>query len=65
MTRKKCLGRTPGNVLTSYACSRYAQTGKDWCYWHDPETENARLEQARRAREDRRLERQYRLRRDE
>jgi hypothetical protein len=54
MKKKKCMGRTPGNVLTSYACSRYARPGSDWCYWHDPATEAERLERAQRASHDRR-----------
>lgn len=58
--RKKCTGRTPGNVLTSYACSRNARSGSDYCYWHDPATEAERLDRSRRQANDRRLEREER-----
>jgi hypothetical protein len=58
--RKQCIARTPGNVLTSYPCSRYAQAGRDYCYWHDPETSAERMERTRRQTESRRLEREAR-----
>lgn len=58
--RRMCAGRTPGNVLTSYACTRSARKGSDYCYWHDPDTEPERLKRSRSAAEDRRLERESR-----
>jgi hypothetical protein len=58
--RKRCLGRTPGNVLTSYACASYARPGSEYCYAHDPATEAQRMESVHRSMEDRRLERESR-----
>lgn len=56
-SKKKCIGRTPGNVLTSYPCTRNAREGSEWCYAHDPATEPERMERARRQSADRQLER--------
>lgn len=59
-TRERCAGRTPGNILTSYACTRYARPGSSYCYWHDPATEQERAERHRKAALDRRLEHEER-----
>ncbi len=61
--KAKCAGRTPGNVLTSYACTRNAREGSAYCYAHDPETHNERMEKAKAYSADRQAEREDRERR--
>jgi hypothetical protein len=61
--RKRCLGRTPGNILSSYQCANHARAGSEYCYAHDPATEKERMARVKRAMDDRRLERLDRERR--
>lgn len=60
MKDTRCAGRTPGNVLTSYACLRNARAGSNYCYHHDPATEPERAKRGEALRLDRQLEREDR-----